>query len=238
VSKFAPWSMLMIAALWLIGPRRWLRHELSPAIVWILLSVLAFSLAQGKRADYLLPAYPATAILAAYALVKLAARLRLPAATAVLLPVLMSGCLIYHELGRSPEAKSGHTQAAIAFARQVSAVVPLDERIVDLVKGYHPLLSLLRRHDGNRLGAAHLTPGAWVIVPRHPTWPARATSQSLPMVVEVAPKIIVAGDVALYRVGDEGVTAAALLHLIEEQYAWNFPTDRYRASRDMPSQAF
>jgi hypothetical protein len=73
-----------------------------------------------------------------------------------------------------------------------------------------------------------------VIAPRQPDWPAHATSRTLPDVIELGPKHIIPGEVALYRIGDENVTRDALLPMLAEQYAWNFPPDRYRASRDEP----
>jgi 4-amino-4-deoxy-L-arabinose transferase-like glycosyltransferase len=232
LSKFAPWSILTILALALIGPRRLLKHELSPAIVWIVLAIAAFSAAPGKRADYLLPVYPAAAILAAYALVTIAERVRIPATALFVLPLLMAAYLAHWEFRRSPEAKSGHTRALIAFTRQVEQIVPRDQPLIVLVKGYPPILSLLHRYDGNRAKEIDLTPGTWIIAPRDPAWPAHATSPApLPNVVQTGPKEIEPGEVALYRIGDEGVTPPTSARLLQDQYEWNFPPDRYRGTR-------
>jgi 4-amino-4-deoxy-L-arabinose transferase-like glycosyltransferase len=234
LSKFAPWSLFALVAVLLIGPRRILRHELSPAIVWIALAVVAFSIAPGKRADYLLPAYPAASILAAYAIVRLAGRVRAPAPATLLLPLLMTAYLAHWELRRSPEARSPQTRSLIAFTRQVNAIVPRDRPIVVLVKGYPPLLSLLHRYDGNRAGESDLTPATWVIAPRDSTPSAQVRSGMLPNVVQTGPREIEPGQVALYRIGDEGgMTREAAIALLSDQYAWNFPPDRYRASRDV-----
>jgi 4-amino-4-deoxy-L-arabinose transferase-like glycosyltransferase len=239
VSKFLPWSLAVLLALLLIGPRRWLRHELAPAIVWVAIAVVAFSIPPGKRPDYLLPAYPAAAILAAYGMVEVARRVRVPApapvAVVALAPLLMAVYLAHWELRRSPEVKSGYTRSLVAFTDDVRRIVPRDAKVVSLVKGYQPILSLLGRYDGNRAQADDFTPGTWVIAPRQPDWPAYATSRTLPDVIELGPKQIVPGEVALYRVGDDGVTREALLVMLARQYAWNFPPDRYRASRDVSS---
>jgi 4-amino-4-deoxy-L-arabinose transferase-like glycosyltransferase len=235
VSKFLPWSLAVLLALLLIGPRRWLRHELAPTIVWVALAVVAFSIPPGKRPDYLLPAYPAAAILAAYGMSEFARRARVPAAAHVvaLAPLLMAVYLAHWELRRSPEAKSGYTRSLVAFTDDVRRIVPRGATVVSLVKGYQPILSLLRRYDGNRAGGDDFTPGTWVIAPRQDDWPAHATSShALPDVVELGPKRIVPGEVALYRVGDEHVSVDALRAMLAGQYAWNFPPDRYRASRD------
>jgi len=232
MSKFLPWSLAVLLALLMIGPTRWLQHELAPAIVWVVIAVVAFSIPPGKRPDYLLPAYPAAAILAAYGMVELARRVRVPAGVVALAPLLMAAYLAHWELRRSPEAKSGYTRSLLAFTSDVRRIVPHDAKLVALVKGYQPTLSLLGRYDGNRARPDDLTPGTWVIAPRQFGWPAHATSNKLPDVIELGPKQIVPGEVALYRVGDDGVTRNALLAMLAEQYAWNFPPDRYRASRD------
>jgi uncharacterized membrane protein YgcG len=235
LSKFLPWSLAVLLALVLIPPTRWLRHALAPAIVWVALAVVAFSIPPGKRPDYLLPAYPAAAILAAYGMIKRARRARIPVAVVTLAPLLMAGYLAHWEMRRSPEAKSGYTRALVAFTDDVRRIVPRDEPIISLVKGYQPALSLLGRYHGNRARPSDFTPGTWMIAPRQPDWPAHATSRTLPDVVELGPKRIIPGEVALYRVGDENVTPDALLKMLAEQYAWNFPPDRYRASRDESS---
>ena len=80
----------------------------------------------------------------------------------------MAGYLAHWELRRSPEAKSGYTRSLVAFTNDVRKIVPRDQPIVSLVKGYQPTLSLLRRYDGNRARPADLTPGTWVIAPRNP----------------------------------------------------------------------
>jgi 4-amino-4-deoxy-L-arabinose transferase-like glycosyltransferase len=239
LSKFLPWSLAVLLALLMIRPTRWLRHELAPAIVWVALAVVAFSIPPGKRPDYLLPAYPAAAILAAYGMVELARRVRIPApaAVAALAPLLMATYLAHWELRRSPEARSGYTRSLVAFTEDVRRIVPRDAKVVSLVKGYQPILSLLRRYDGNRARPEDLAPGTWVIAPRQHDWPAHATSGKLPDVVELGPKQIVPGEVALYRVGDELVSVDALRQILAGQYAWNFPPDRYRASRDESSGA-
>jgi hypothetical protein len=144
----------------------------------------------------------------------------------------MCAYLVHWEVRRSPEAKSGQTRALVAFARDVDRIVPRDRPVVVLVKGYHPILPLLHRYDGNRASKAGLEPGTWIIAPLDPAWPAHASSGLLPTIAQSGPKEIAPGKVALYRIGDERVTREAAVDLLRDQYEWNFPPDRYRATRD------
>ena len=231
LSKFLPGSAAVLAALMLIGPKRLLAHALLPAVAWVALCVVMFSIPPGKRPDYLLPAYPAAAILAAYAMVEIARRVRVPVAATAIVPLLMAGYLAHWEWRRSPEAKSGYTRSLTAFVEEVRRIVPADEPLVFLVKGYHPTLAMLGRNAGNRARVDDLHEGVWVIAPNQDSWPAHATSGTLPDVVQVGPKQLLPGRIALYRIGDEQVTPDALRPMLAEQYEWNFPPDRYRASR-------
>ena len=77
------------------------------------------------RPDYLLPAYPAAAILAAYSLLRLAERARVPAPAAsasLILPLFAAVYLAHYELRRAPEAIVGHTRAVTRFARSASRI--------------------------------------------------------------------------------------------------------------------
>jgi 4-amino-4-deoxy-L-arabinose transferase-like glycosyltransferase len=65
-----PASIPAIAALALVSPRRWFRSD-SPVwlpLSWVVAVVGLFSLAHGFRADYLLPCYPAVAMMGAWAI--------------------------------------------------------------------------------------------------------------------------------------------------------------------------
>jgi len=62
---FAPWSIIAIFATW----RAWLRRKKDPAILamllWFGLALLLFSMISGKRTRYLLPVFPAFALVVA-----------------------------------------------------------------------------------------------------------------------------------------------------------------------------
>src|SRR5207253_2104574 len=104
VERFAPWSILTIGALWLIRPRHWFRHPLAPAILYFFLVLVFFALSAHKTADYILPAYPAAAILAAYFCAVFLARFRIRlwqvAGAGLLLAVILGITAIYGKAGK------------------------------------------------------------------------------------------------------------------------------------------
>jgi 4-amino-4-deoxy-L-arabinose transferase-like glycosyltransferase len=133
------------------------------AALWVIVILIALSLPAGKRMDYLLPAYPPAALLAAM----WAARLRVGRVHAgpwlAGLAVVMSVVLTVNLHTRFPEARLGYSDAAKEFARDVRRVT--DEPIVVLVRGKHPLMALLSVHNGSLLTPTKLERARWVIVP-------------------------------------------------------------------------
>lgn len=73
IARFAPWSIVAIVAMVaLLGPVRSRRPRdptwpvVCSAATWTVLTLVLFSFSSGKRADYIAPAFPAAAILAAW----------------------------------------------------------------------------------------------------------------------------------------------------------------------------
>ncbi len=67
IARFLPWSLLAVAALFRRGQSSPLRAQspLMPAALWLGTMMVLLSLIPSKRADWLMPVYPAGAILAA-----------------------------------------------------------------------------------------------------------------------------------------------------------------------------
>ena len=61
---FAPWSVLLPAALWLFWRRGWWRQDAEArfGLAWLVAMLIVLSCARFKRADYLVPAYPGAAL--------------------------------------------------------------------------------------------------------------------------------------------------------------------------------
>jgi 4-amino-4-deoxy-L-arabinose transferase-like glycosyltransferase len=185
-SWFLPWSIPVIAMLIHIGPRRWLRHPIAPAVLWLLLVITFFSMSDGKRPDYLAPAYPAAAMIAACALLGLKRPtsdrapspptkngfpFTLPIGVAAVLVVTV--ILAVFELKFSNAARDGYGEAMIQFTREVRRITR-GEPVTFAQTGVTSLQALLGKNDPmpvpNRgasvtwiVAPADQRSGAWVV---------------------------------------------------------------------------
>jgi 4-amino-4-deoxy-L-arabinose transferase-like glycosyltransferase len=118
-----PWNLALLD-----GARRWWRGESPDAAarflnVWWLTILLVFSFAAGKRAVYLLPLYPAVAILAGTAL----ARVSMPARAVAVLVLLID--LVAFGVTQARRVGQARAQSLVAFARAVATTVPPDAHV-------------------------------------------------------------------------------------------------------------
>jgi 4-amino-4-deoxy-L-arabinose transferase-like glycosyltransferase len=234
---FWPWGYIALAAVFFVKPTRWPRHPLAPAALWATIIVLSMAVSKGKRADYLAPAYPAAAILAAFVIARvngwrpwLPIGASLAAVVLAISPTQLPNGLKPHwsvSLGltrwqKSPEATTRHGEHAKAFARDVKAVVGDDPNLVVLVSSYHPLLTLMGRHAGNKSSVAETERARWVIAPENPRWNPVLVSQQLPSVRKREP-----GRMALYdRTAHPLPTFENLMELYAEREINNVPALR------------
>lgn len=165
--RFLPWCLPATLAI-LFKPSSAIRsHPLAPATLWILL-VLAFTTALSLQAgSYIMPAYPAAAILATYALYRLIASTQAtrstPAIIAIGILVILSAALITtREATMSRGARTGTGEHIKAFAHKASDLVSNDpvrfEQLADC-----PIPSLMGRHQ-----PGEIEPGLafhWLIEP-------------------------------------------------------------------------
>lgn len=208
VQKTMPWSLAALGALWMIGPRRWPRHPLAPAALWILLVLGFFSLTAGKTADYILPAYPAVAILAAYGCLRLAARFRFSPALFGGLGAAVVVALSLQALWWSAAARDRLGEQTKAFARE-AALVTGGDRIAFVDTGYNTLQFFLGRHQPGPPGEEALAAARWIVLPVHPALKAERTSGAIPGVGGGGKP----GRLGLYRADGEGVREEAARRL-------------------------
>lgn len=168
VAKFFPWSVFAIMGAWHVvntRPRsRWLVGPIGPAMLWVLIVLVFFSLSGGKRADYLAPAYPMASIVAAFWLVvegKRLLRLRAwqPAAAGLAIALALGA----YEWAWSPAAAEGYGMHAVHFARRVHDITG-GRHVQFRDVGYTPVQPLLGRNQTPAdLAAEPFAP--WVVMP-------------------------------------------------------------------------
>jgi hypothetical protein len=216
-SEFQPWSLFVILGLltalrWprrarrargaLIRPWRWpwVRSAAAPAGLFVVVGLLFFACSAGKRADYLLPLYPAAAVLAGYWLWLAVCRVGTGPVRAAVIPLFVGALLAYGRLsfGNKESPPHGSDHARI-FARHVKAMVGRDD-LAFLATGYGPVMPLLGRHPAN---ADPLSPNCkWIIAPARDDWHPVLTSQPVPDVEKKHRP----GKLGLYRVSDGYLT--------------------------------
>lgn len=165
--RFAPWSVLAIAAACWIGPRQWFRHPLGPAILWILLVGGFFSLIAHKTADYLLPAYPAAAILAAWFGVSVLRRWRVQAAHVALAGFALGLALSIDWVWFSSPAKERIGENVRQFAAEARLLIGEDS-VLCLETGYNTAQFFLHEHQVEPPTPEQVAAAQWVVMPACP----------------------------------------------------------------------
>jgi 4-amino-4-deoxy-L-arabinose transferase-like glycosyltransferase len=176
VQRFLPWSLAAVGALVVIGWRRWFRHELAPAILWLGTVLIFFALSAHKTADYIQPAFPAAAVLAAWFCMNILPRPRSVAWGGLLLAIGLAVDFCFF----SASAKDHRGENLKAFAREVRTITR-GERVVFAHTGYNTLQFFLGANQASDAPSqAQLAAARWAILPVLPDVPAAATSQPVP----------------------------------------------------------
>jgi 4-amino-4-deoxy-L-arabinose transferase-like glycosyltransferase len=162
VQRFLPWSILSIGALSLIGWKRWFRHPLAPAIMWIFLVLVFFALSVRKTADYILPAYPAGAILAAYFCATYLPKFRIQLWQVSAFALVLALGLSVKHFRKTGRDRGGENLKI--FAREVESRIA-NEPVVFIGTGYNTLQFFLHRHQAGRPTAEQMAAAKWVIMP-------------------------------------------------------------------------
>jgi 4-amino-4-deoxy-L-arabinose transferase len=217
LSRNQPWATLAVAGLIAVPVRQWTRHALAPAILWMLLVMALLCVSGSKRLDYLLPVYPAAAVLAAATLMAAGSFLKMTT-TRALLAVMVYAVF----LSLNPERRGVLSSDGIEdFATTIKPIINDDPMVVVGVAGYQPLLPLIGRFDGTipmptRNGLLpqqheHLLEqiehAKWAVLPLDENWQAQVASDEK--------KLIYTGDgvkpirLGLYHIGDSHAPTTA-----------------------------
>ncbi len=164
MERFAPWSLAALAALIVIRPREWMRHPLAPAILWMLLVIICFSFTARKTADYIMPAYPAGAILASWLLlVKMKQWGITPARVGAAATVIALGFAIdsmyFSKVAKEPFGDNLREFALAARTRTDGAHIWCVET------GFNTLEFFLQQHDARLPRPEEIAEARWFILP-------------------------------------------------------------------------
>ncbi|HQY89853.1 MAG TPA: hypothetical protein PK402_14460, partial [Tepidisphaeraceae bacterium] len=202
-SKFAPWSLVTIVSTVTLLVL-WIRNRapsklLAPAF-YLVVILIGLTIPAGKRQDYLLPVCAPMAILAAWMMVEITKRIRLPISLTLFAPLALAGLLGYANVYRSLESRkqwSNHTLDFCAKAREIVG----DDPLVIIVRGKHPLPTLMHRHYGDYLTPEILRRAKWAIIVEDDDFKAELVSGIVPVRFSVSGKEARSeGRIALYRV--------------------------------------
>ncbi len=167
--RFWPWAVVAVGGLVMIGPRRMLRHPLSPAVLWVLMVTALLIVVAGESGSFNAPAYPAIAVLGVYGLARMIAKKRahkVPHAMVWIAAValVVAGGVVAYEAFWSLSARTQLGPRLAEFARQASAIVG-DDTVAFVDLGHNPVPLWMGRHPGTWDGRLDESHAAWVIRP-------------------------------------------------------------------------
>lgn len=168
--RFAPWSLATIGAFIVIGPRRWFHHAMAPAILWVLLTIVFFTFSANKTDDYIMPAYPAAAVLAAFFCATALPRFRFRTVRVAAAGLLLVPAFVVQTFFFSEAAKSGSGDALKKFADMVEDKID-NEPVIFFDTGYNTLQFFLHRHQPGDPDDASWSSARWVVMPQRAELP-------------------------------------------------------------------
>jgi len=166
LARFVPWSVPALGMLAHMTRQGWFKHRLGPALLWFCIVIVFFSCLSLKRADYLVPMYPAAAAMAAYCLVIVLERYGLTPNRVAVMSILVAILVVAHAHITSQAAREHLGDHVVQFAHRALQITG-DEPIALQETGYNGLQSLLGQHQPNGQ-IIDLSRYAWLIRPISP----------------------------------------------------------------------
>jgi 4-amino-4-deoxy-L-arabinose transferase-like glycosyltransferase len=164
ISRFMPWSLLLLVGAWFFPWRQWRTHPLAPTFLYILLLAIPFILVASRRGDRFAPFFPLVAVVCAWAAVYAWRGQALLRTSVAAIPAVIVGLTVYFYF-LSDQAKDLSGQRMLDFVREVKAKAA-DGRPLLFCKTQNRGLALQAFLGVNQRGRyAHEAPegGAWVI---------------------------------------------------------------------------
>lgn len=127
--------------------------------------------------------WPALALLLVIAgvLLLIERRRKVPLAVFIVVPLALAVTMGRQQMRRSLEAENRWSDHAVKFVKQVRRQVKDGDSLLVLVRGKHPLTTLLGRHPGSYLTPRDLAAAEYIIIPQQPDLQAELLSEPLPM---------------------------------------------------------
>lgn len=231
VTKTVPWGALALIGLLTAVLSRLFRERWLSATLYLIVVLACLSLPAGKRMDYLLPAYaPATVLVTGLAANRIAATRRRASITAtgcVLIPLLLAVGLSHRFVRQFHVVDDHWSDHAVDFTRAVRQQVDTAKhRVLVLVRGKHPLTTLLGENSGSYLTRADLAAAEYVIAPLQPDWMPLVTSLPLPIGFETLETRTLA-PLGLYHFAPGTAPVDRLIELQKQVGTWTADENPY-----------
>ncbi len=165
VERFLVWAPFALFSLALCPPWRWRSNPLAPAALWLLLVFLSTMLIRNRGGSYLMPAYPAGAVLALSVL--LHRRSPLPPLPLALSAVVVTSLIVGREAFFSRAARTHAGDRAWAFAREARAITG-DDAVVFSGTLHNPVPMMMGRARLGEPTPEQVRAAAWIIRPIPP----------------------------------------------------------------------
>jgi 4-amino-4-deoxy-L-arabinose transferase-like glycosyltransferase len=183
ISRFLPWSLLLLVAAWCFPWRQWRAHPLAPILLYILLLAIPFILVASRRGDRFAPFFPPVAVVCAWAAVYAWRGQVLLRTSVAAIPAVIVGLTVYFHF-LSDQAKDLSGQRMLDFVRDVKAKT--DARPLLFCKTENRGLAVQAFLGVNQRGRyPHEAPasGAWVVAEGPGDQPdAVIESQPIPLI--------------------------------------------------------
>ncbi len=167
--RFLPWCLPAALAIFFKPSRNLRTHPMGPAILWVLLVLATTTLAAMDAGSYIMPAYPAAAILAIYALFRIlvssqATRINPAFITIAALILIFASLITAREATMSRAARTNTGQHIKAFASVASQHIQSNSVRFHQM-GDLPIASLMGKHQPGDIAPdpSH----RWLIQPTH-----------------------------------------------------------------------
>jgi len=165
--RFGPWSVLFALTLVHLPLRRWCASPVGPTVLWTLMILGVFVIPASTRDDYIVPAYPTAAIVAAWYLVVVQAKFRRQVVWgAVVVALLLCTALVVNDFTIKPQLRDRLSDNTLDFARAIRREIGDTDRVVFIDTGYNTLQAYMGMNQAGKTPTGEaLASAVWIVKP-------------------------------------------------------------------------